>query len=119
MNIYEFLLCSLHASSSFRYLEPDAHALLGEIANESAWGRKHRRLSEAIGNLIEDFSLVRFTPLNIDDEENIGDLLLTIDNIIQYGEDCDVKIRDDFDPPDDEDGDQMNFMTDPENYLNT
>lgn len=86
-----------------RYLEPDAHALLGEITNESAWGRKHRRLSEAIGTLIEDFSLVRFIPLNIDDEENISDLLMTIDNIIQYGEDCDVKVRDDFDPPDEED----------------
>lgn len=94
---------------AFRYLEPDAHALLGEITSDSAWGRKHRRLSEAIGNLIEDFSLVRFTPLNIDDEENVADLLLTIDNIIQYGEDCDVKIRDDFDPPEDGDGDGDDF----------
>lgn len=101
---------------NFRYLEPDAHALLGEITSDSAWGRKHRRLSEAIGNLIEDFSLVRFTPLNIDDEENISDLLMSIDNIIQYGEDCDVKVRDDFDPPEEEDAD---FMTDPQDYMNT
>lgn len=96
-------------------MEPDSHALLGEITSESAWGRKHRRLSEAIGNLIEDFSLVRFTPLNIDDEENISDVLMTIDNIIQYGEDCDVKVRDDFDPPEEEDEDN-NFMTDSEHY---
>jgi GPN-loop GTPase len=70
-----------------RFLEPDPHALLGDVCNESAWGRKHQRLSEAIGNLVEDFSLVRFIPLNIDDEENIADVLLTIDGIIQYGED--------------------------------
>lgn len=82
-----------------KYLEPDAHALLGQVTNESAWGRKYRRLSEAIGLLIEDFSLVRFTPLNLNDEENIADLLLTIDNIIQYGEDADVKTKD-FDEPD-------------------
>lgn len=104
----------------FRYLEPDAHSLLGEITNDSAWGRKHRKLSVAIGGLIEDFSLVRFTPLNIDDEENISDLLMTIDNIIQYGEDCDVKVRDDFDPPEGDEGDEkFNFMTDPESYMNT
>jgi len=81
------------------------------VAGESSWGRKYYRLSEAIGNLIEDFSLVRFTPLNVNDEENIGDLLMTIDNIIQYGEDCDVKVRDDFDPPEEEEDD------DPEKYM--
>lgn len=85
-----------------KYLEPDAHALLGQVATESAWGRKYRKLSEAIGMLIEDFSLVRFTPLNLNDEESISDLLLIIDNIIQYGEDGDVKTKD-FEEPDPED----------------
>lgn len=98
-----------------KYLEPDSHALLGEVNEKSAWGRKHHRLSEAIGNLIEDYSLVRFTPLNIKDEENIADVLLTIDNIIQYGEDVDVKIRDDFDPPED-DEDPLDFLTDKTDY---
>ncbi|XP_011202998.2 GPN-loop GTPase 3 [Bactrocera dorsalis] len=83
------------------YLDPDPKALLGDVAQYSSWGRTYRKLSEAIGNLIEDFSLVRFVPLNIDDEESIQDLLLQIDNVIQYGEDADVKIRD-FDPPEEE-----------------
>lgn len=87
-----------------KYLEPDAHALLGEVTNNSSWGRKYRKLSEAIGSLIEDFSLVRFIPLNIADEESIADLLLTIDNIIQYGEDADVKMKDQ-EPPEDDDND--------------
>lgn len=100
----------------FRFLEPDAHALLGEVDNESAWGRKYKRLSSAIGSLVEDYSLVRFTPLNVNDEENIADVLLTIDNMIQYGEDADVKIRDDFDPQDDEN--EPNFLQDSENYGN-
>lgn len=95
-------------------MEPDAHALLGEIKSDSAWGRKHRRLSEAIGNLVEDYSLVRFTPFNIDDEESISDVLFTIDNIIQFGEDSDVKVRDDFDQPEDEE----NGLQDPIDYLN-
>lgn len=40
--------------------------------------------------------------------------MLTIDGVIQYGEDCDVKIRDDFDPP--EDDDPTDFLTDPNAY---
>lgn len=78
--------------------------LLGDVVNEGAWGQKHRKLTEAIGTLIEDFSLVRFTPLNLNDEENIADVLLTIDNIIQYGEDADTKTKD-FEQPDPEDHD--------------
>ncbi|XP_055850049.1 GPN-loop GTPase 3 [Episyrphus balteatus] len=85
-----------------KYLDPDARALLGNITEESSWGRKHRKLSQAIGSLIEDFSLVRFVPLNVDDEESVQDLLMQIDNVIQYGEDADVKIRD-FDPPEEDD----------------
>lgn len=78
--------------------------MLGDVVNDTPWGRKYHKLSEAIGNLIEDFSLVRFTPLNLNDEENISDLLLTIDNVIQYGEDSDTKTKD-FEQPDPEDND--------------
>lgn len=99
------LLSKSARSQLDKYLEPDAHALLGQVTNESAWGRKYQKLSEAIGNLIEDFSLVRFTPLNLNDEESIADLLLIIDNIIQYGEDADVK-QQDFEP-DAEDDDNI------------
>lgn len=109
------LLSKTARSQLDKYLEPDSLALLGEVKEESAWGRKHHRLSEAIGSLIEDYSLVRFTPFNINDDENIADVLMTIDNTIQYGEDVDVKIRDDFDPPE-EDGDPFDFITDTTDY---
>lgn len=98
------LLSKSHRSQLDRYLEPDARSLLGDVTSDSAWGRKHWKLSHAIGNLIEDFSLVRFIPLNINDEESISDLLLIIDNVIQYGEDMDVKTKD-FEQPDAEDAD--------------
>ncbi|XP_018897404.1 GPN-loop GTPase 3 [Bemisia tabaci] len=84
------------------YLEPDPHVLLGDFQTGTKWNDKHFRLTEAIGRLIEDFSLVRFIPLNIKDEENIGDVFLTIANTIQYGEDADVKTKD-FEYPDDDD----------------
>lgn len=97
-----------------KYLEPDSHALLAETSDNSAWGRRYRSLSEAIGRLIEDFSLVKFFPLNIQSEENIADILVMIDNAIQYGEDTDVRTRD-FDCQDDDD--EENVMEDKTNYL--
>lgn len=69
-----------------------------------AFSEKHRRLTETIGKLIEDYSLVRFIPLNLKDHESIGDVLLTIDNVIQFGEDQDIKTRD-FEEADEDDKD--------------
>lgn len=100
------LLSKSAKSQLEKYIEPDPHALLGDVSNDSAWGRKYRKLSEAIGMLIEDFSLVRFTPLNLKDEESIADLLMTIDNILQYGEDADIKTKD-FEQPDPDDTDDI------------
>lgn len=82
------------------FLEPDPHYLLGSLESQGIWNEKYRTLSEAIGQIIVDFSLVRFHTLNIKNEENIGDILLTIDNILQFGEDADVKTHD-FDYQDD------------------
>lgn len=78
-----------------RFLDPDSHAIMGDIeGNSNRFNEKHRKLTEAIGKLIEDYSLVRFTPLNLKDQESISDVLITIDNILQYGEDLDVKTKD-------------------------
>lgn len=94
-NIYVIIFSS--------YLEPDPHILLSDMRNsKSKWHQKYAKLTEAIGEVIENFSLVRFYPLNIKDEESIDNILITIDNIIQYGEDADVKIRD-FDEPEEDD----------------
>lgn len=54
--------------------------------------------------------MVRFVPMNVDDEESIQDLLLQIDNIIQYGEDADVKVHD-FDPPEEEQENENDMFT--------
>lgn len=79
------------------YLEPDPHSLLAELEGDK-WHEKYRKLTAALGRLIEDYSLVQFHPLNIKDEESISDIKMMIDNIIQYGEDADVKMKD-FDEP--------------------
>ncbi|KAG5330713.1 GPN3 GTPase, partial [Acromyrmex charruanus] len=80
------------------YFDPDPYSLLD--AEEDPWNEKYRSLTESIGKVIADYSLVRFLPLNIKNEESIADIKLTIDNTIQYGEDEDVRVRD-FDEPED------------------
>lgn len=41
---------------------------------------------------LEDYGLVQFLPLDITNEDSVGELLLFIDNAIQFGEDEDVKV---------------------------
>lgn len=78
-----------------RFLEPDAHYLMGDFENNhTKFNEKYGRLTEAIGKIIEDYSLVRFIPLNLKDQESIIDILITIDNVLQFGEDQDVKTKD-------------------------
>jgi hypothetical protein len=62
-------------------------------------GPRFRRLNAAVAAVLDEFSLVSFLPLDITEEESIGDVLLQIDMAIQYGEDAEVKTRE-FDPPD-------------------
>ncbi|CAA9997547.1 unnamed protein product [Nesidiocoris tenuis] len=83
------------------YLDPDPHYLMGEMESGSRWNEKYRKLTESLGRLIDDYSLVRFYPLNLKDPDSLGDLMLTVANIIQYGEDADVKTKD-FEEADDE-----------------
>lgn len=42
---------------------------------------------------MEDYSLVSYSTLDNTDEESVNDLLLIIDNSIQYGEDKEVRDR--------------------------
>lgn len=41
--------------------------------------------------MLEDYSIVKFVPLNNEEDESIEQLLLVIDTTIQYGEDLEVR----------------------------
>jgi len=76
----------------------------------TSWGKKYKHLTKSIGQMIEDYSLVQFVPLNLKDEESISDLQLTINTMIQYGEDQDVRMTDfDHNDSDDNDGGTEQF----------
>lgn len=80
-------------------LETEFSKLLEEIP-PSGFSKNHRMLTERIANIMDSYSMVSFIPLNLEDEDSIADLLLQVDNAIQYGEDLDVKDRipEDVDP---------------------
>eukprot|EP00531_Pseudo-nitzschia_arenysensis_P002367 CAMPEP_0116134328 /NCGR_PEP_ID=MMETSP0329-20121206/10586_1 /TAXON_ID=697910 /ORGANISM="Pseudo-nitzschia arenysensis, Strain B593" /LENGTH=301 /DNA_ID=CAMNT_0003629029 /DNA_START=104 /DNA_END=1009 /DNA_ORIENTATION=- len=54
--------------------------------------RRHRqRLTDSIGQLLDDYSMISFVPLNIRNEDSIDALLAVVDASIQYGEDLEVR----------------------------
>ncbi|XP_045128004.1 GPN-loop GTPase 3-like isoform X2 [Portunus trituberculatus] len=84
------------------FLEPEIHELLASEHNVSRFNKKYHKLTHALGKVLDDFSLVRYIPLNINDEESLTDVLIQTDFALQYGEDLDVKGKD-FEYPDPED----------------
>eukprot|EP00286_Rhodomonas_abbreviata_P011715 CAMPEP_0181319770 /NCGR_PEP_ID=MMETSP1101-20121128/17755_1 /TAXON_ID=46948 /ORGANISM="Rhodomonas abbreviata, Strain Caron Lab Isolate" /LENGTH=262 /DNA_ID=CAMNT_0023427405 /DNA_START=121 /DNA_END=909 /DNA_ORIENTATION=+ len=68
-----------------RFYQPDTEELINDLNADSS--PSLLRLNQAMGSLLEDFSLVGFLPLNIYDPDSITLVLSHIDNAIQYGED--------------------------------
>ncbi|KAL3856800.1 hypothetical protein ACJMK2_011517 [Sinanodonta woodiana] len=85
------LLSSKAKKSLDRYLEPDLRVLLNEEFENSKSGPKFKKLNAAIANMIDDYSLVKFLPLDQTDEDSINDILIQIDTAIQYGEDLEPR----------------------------
>ncbi|KAJ1558483.1 GPN-loop GTPase 3 [Nowakowskiella sp. JEL0078] len=82
-----------------RFFESDPSLLVRDANTKTS--SKFHALNEAMVNLIDQFNLVNFLPLNIKDEESIELILSHIDNSIQYGEDIEPKELND-DLPDDQ-----------------
>lgn len=75
-------------------------ALLSD-ESENLYNKKYQKLNRALAQVIDDFSMVKFLPLDSTDEESIANVLLQIDHAIQYGEDLEVKNKDAPDNDDD------------------
>lgn len=77
------------------YLEPDTDfLLLEESAWNTAWSQKYQKLTHALAQVIDDYSLVKFVPMNMFQEESLNDILFAVDNAIQFDEEQEVKARD-------------------------
>jgi hypothetical protein len=82
------------------YLNPEAAVLLSQLNREMA--PRFGKLNKALADLVDDYSMVNFIPLDLRKESSIQYVLSNIDNCIQYGEDADVKVKD-YIPEGDED----------------
>jgi len=50
------------------------------------FSKKFFKLNNMIMDVVDNFSMVNFIQLNIEDEESVGELQMNIDNIVQYDE---------------------------------
>ncbi|KRY71825.1 GPN-loop GTPase 3 [Trichinella pseudospiralis] len=71
-------------------LEPGSYMLRSYGSHCSRFSKKYQKLTDALISVIDEFSLIRYMPLDITDEESITDLSIVIDNCIQFGEDAEV-----------------------------
>ncbi|EXJ84322.1 GPN-loop GTPase 3 like [Capronia epimyces CBS 606.96] len=86
-----------------RFVDPDANLLDDEDTGRGAAehtvdvsdprevdqvmsGDSFKRLNRAVARLIDDFSMVSFLQLDVNDEESVGDILSYIDDAIQFHE---------------------------------
>lgn len=86
-----------------QFLFPDAQMLNDQLADTT--GPRFRKLNRAMTQLLDEFSLVSFLPLDITDEDSIAEVVGNIDMALQFGEDAEVKVRE-FDE-EDEQGEEM------------
>ncbi|TPP64146.1 Ribosomal RNA methyltransferase [Fasciola gigantica] len=80
-----------------RYLNPDMNYFfeqdLAEHSSRADCKEKHSRLTVALANLVERYSVVHFMPLNRENEETVADILRQIDDCLQYDEEVDPPNR--------------------------
>jgi GTPase SAR1 family protein len=81
-------------------LFPDGAAL--RRALDASTGARFAALNAAVAALLDDFSMVAFSPLDVTDEESVEALVATVDGMVQYGEDADVRTREMGEFPDQE-----------------
>ncbi|RKP10197.1 GPN-loop GTPase [Thamnocephalis sphaerospora] len=79
------LMAEMPETELERYLNADPSLLLEDPSSRSS--AKFSRLNEAIVQLVEDYNMVGFIPLNIRDEDSVEYVLSHVDNAIQFGED--------------------------------
>ncbi|KMT07891.1 hypothetical protein BVRB_6g145870 [Beta vulgaris subsp. vulgaris] len=79
------------------FLNPEPHMLLSLLNRQMA--SQFEKLNRALIDLVDEYSMVSFIPLDLRKQNSMQYILSQIDMSIQYGEDADVKVKD-FDDPD-------------------
>jgi hypothetical protein len=56
-------------------------------------GPRYQKMNNAIGTLLDDYSMVNFVPLDFTNDNSIKSLLIQIDLATQYGEESEVRTK--------------------------
>lgn len=83
------------------FIEGDTDALVSDL--RSSMHPKYRKLNEALGQMLEDYSLVSFVVMNREDEDAIELCLAHVNHCIQYGENLEPEGNFDMPEMNDED----------------
>lgn len=67
-----------------RYLNPDPTLLL-DSSNETL-NPRFQKLNKTIANLVDDFGMVQFLPLEAKNPESVSNILSYIDDVTQWAE---------------------------------
>uniref|UniRef100_A0A7S4JBK5 GPN-loop GTPase 3 n=1 Tax=Guillardia theta TaxID=55529 RepID=A0A7S4JBK5_GUITH len=81
-----------------KFYQPDIDELIADLNADS--NPAMYKLNQAMGSLLDDYSLVGFLPLNIYDPDSVIFVLSHIDNAIQYGEDREPAEPEEYEVPD-------------------
>lgn len=74
------------------FLEPDTIGLREKLKKRFETSTpKFQKMNESICQLLEDYSMVNFIPLNANDEDSVDYLLAMIDHATNYGDDVEPK----------------------------
>ncbi|KAK9839039.1 hypothetical protein WJX74_008262 [Apatococcus lobatus] len=73
------------------YIYPETKPMVAELSQST--GPAFQRLNMLMADLLDEYSMVSFLPLDITDEDSIQELLIHIDHALQYGEDLEVNTR--------------------------
>lgn len=68
-----------------RFLNPDFEEIVEEL--NTSMGKRFAKLNKGIAEMLSQWSLVHFLPLNKEDPDSVTLLLAQIDNATQFGED--------------------------------
>lgn len=83
---------SLQDEIYLKKLASDSEADIQEQRKSAVLRRKKQnRLTHAICNLLDDYSMVSFIPLNIQDEDSLDHVLSCVDHTIAYGDDLECR----------------------------
>mmetsp|Transcript_585 Transcript_585/g.1187 ORF Transcript_585/g.1187 Transcript_585/m.1187 type:complete len:111 (-) Transcript_585:71-403(-) len=84
------------------FLEADTSSLSDRLRQGTR--PQFYKLNNAICNLIDEWNMVQFLPLNPKDMDSLDIILQQVDNAIQYHDDVEPRMRDEEEPdePDDD-----------------